>query len=280
MLFFVEKCQRKSPCLWRLLTTRWRREGHKDGHFGEFSKTEFLLDKFFEFKKCFCFSNCVSTQPLWVSFAFLASKVTELLWRSLFAFWMAHGTHHFKDGCLFICSKFTLIFFWQKDSIQQNFLLYNKQKKIDNAHFSKNFLDCKKAFIERREVEQLTVYQLLPNLTIWEYFGLLFPDSEPVSMWAPLWDNQTMSRAFFTTAMLLISINLIATLGIVGCYILLLPVYNVEMVAKSKFLDRQVMTLGCRRHPPDAGKLALLIYIQIWSEKLKTNKFSAQTVSN
>ena len=36
------------------------------------------------------------------------------------------------------------------------------------------------------EVEQLAVYQLLPNLTIWEDFRWLSSGGEPVSMWAPL----------------------------------------------------------------------------------------------
>ena len=33
----AEKCQRKSTCLWRLLSTRWKREGHDGEHFTEFS---------------------------------------------------------------------------------------------------------------------------------------------------------------------------------------------------------------------------------------------------
>ena len=215
-------------------------------------------------------------------FCFFGIKSDRITVRKLVS--ILDGTWNTSLWLLIYLLKVHLEFFLTENLIQQNFLLYNKQKKIDNAHFSKNFLDCKKAFIERREVEQLKVSCYLISLYENTVYCFLIVNqwvcSEPVSMWAPLWNNQTMSRAIFTTAMLVISINLIATLGSVGCYILLLPVYKVEMRAKSNFLDRQVMMLGSRRHPPDAGKLALLIYIQIWSEKLKTNKFSAQTVSN
>ena len=38
-----------------------------------------------------------------------------------------------------------------------------------------------------REIEQLAVNQLLPDLTIWEDFSLMTDcDNEPVRMWAPL----------------------------------------------------------------------------------------------
>ena len=37
-----------------------------------------------------------------------------------------------------------------------------------------------------REVEQLAVFQLLPNLTVWEYFAWLSSGTEPVGMWAHL----------------------------------------------------------------------------------------------
>ena len=36
-----------------------------------------------------------------VSFAFLALKVTELLWLNLLPFWMAHGMRQISDGSLF-----------------------------------------------------------------------------------------------------------------------------------------------------------------------------------
>ena len=38
---------------------------------------------------------------LTVSFTFFVSKLAELLWRSLFTFWMTHKTRHFSDGGLF-----------------------------------------------------------------------------------------------------------------------------------------------------------------------------------
>ena len=36
VLSFEEECQRKSTCLWRLLITFGRNEGHKGGHFDDF----------------------------------------------------------------------------------------------------------------------------------------------------------------------------------------------------------------------------------------------------
>ena len=43
-------------------------------------------------------------------FAFLALKVTELLWRTLLQYYMAQKVHHFSDYCLFVqnllCERF------------------------------------------------------------------------------------------------------------------------------------------------------------------------------
>ena len=86
-----------------------------------------------------------------------------------------------------------------------------------------------------REVEQLAIYQLLPNLTIWECFGWLFSGSElAVSMWAPLQDIHRKSRAFVSPQQysVIISVDSITTLQSVGCYILLLPVCKVEIQVK------------------------------------------------
>ena len=80
-----------------------------------------------------------------------------------------------------------------------------------------------------KEVEQLTVYQLLPNLTIWEDFGCLLA----VNQWAcehlcktsiqrpGLLSSQQCSQPLYQSI-------LITTLGSVGCSILLLPACKIE----------------------------------------------------
>ena len=61
-----------------------------------------------QFHKAFLFLILV----IRVYFAFLGSKVTELLWWSLFPVCMAHGTHHISDELIY--SKFALYFFDRK----------------------------------------------------------------------------------------------------------------------------------------------------------------------
>ena len=63
-----------------------------------------------------------------VSFAIFGSKVPELLWRSLFPFWMAIGTRQLSDSfkVLPICSKFTSNIFDRKTWYYwQNLVFYN-----------------------------------------------------------------------------------------------------------------------------------------------------------
>lgn len=86
------------------------------------------------------------------------------------------------------------------------------------------------------KVEQLAVYHLLPDLIICEDFGWLSSGSEPVSMEAPFWYIHTMSRALVTIRIfrVVISTDLITTLGGIACYILLLPACKVEMRVKKR----------------------------------------------
>ena len=88
-----------------------------------------------------------------VSFAFLASKAIELLWRSLIPVWMPHGKRHLSDCSLNVQSSL-LIFLterlhnFDKTWFLNYFLLHNKQKRVENGYFSKNSIDCKKASIQ------------------------------------------------------------------------------------------------------------------------------------
>ena len=107
------------------------------------------------------------------SFAFLVSDVAELMWRSLFPFWMTHETFNFSDGCLFVSSLFWIFLTEKLDTFYQSwlltiiFLLYNKQKRLGMRIFPKITLIAKKRQVKVtsttflfREVEQLAVYQL------------------------------------------------------------------------------------------------------------------------
>ena len=97
-----------------------------------------------------------------ISFAFLVSKGTESLQRSLFLFWMVHGTHYFRDGCL---SSKVLFEFLREilDTIGKTWffynisLFYNKQKKTRHEHFSKNCFDCEKTSIESHQHQVLVL---------------------------------------------------------------------------------------------------------------------------
>ena len=126
--------------------------------------------------------------------------------------------------------------YWQNLIFYNYFLLHNKLKKAGHVHFYKNCTDCKKGAMKvtctmflSREVEQLVVYQLLPNFTIWEDF--VWDDCFlAVNQWACLYDIPTKFRIFVTKIFrVIISIDLITTLGSVGCYILLLPACKGEM---------------------------------------------------
>ena len=47
----------------------------------------------------------------------LTSEETELLWRSLFPFWMVHKTRHFSDGYLFVQSTLWIFLTERLDNI-------------------------------------------------------------------------------------------------------------------------------------------------------------------
>ena len=177
-----------------------------------------------------------------VSFTFLTSKVTELLWRSLFPSWMTHGTSYLSDGCLFVQSLLWIFLTERLDTIDKIwffviiFYCTINRKRSSMRIFPKIALIPKKhplimtsvTFLFK-EVEQLTVYQLLPNLTIWEDFGCLLA----VNQWAcehlcktsiqrpGLLSSQQCSQPLYQSI-------LITTLGSVGCYILLLPACKIE----------------------------------------------------
>ena len=117
-----------------------------------------------------------------VSFAFLASKVIELLWRSLLPVWTPHWKRHLSDCSLNVQSSRWIFLTERLHTIDKTwflnyFLLHNKQKRVENGHFSKNSIDCKKASIESerhhipvqrsRAVNGLTVVTY-PHKTLYE----------------------------------------------------------------------------------------------------------------
>ena len=82
-----------------------------------------------------------------ISIAFWHQKWQNYCDKSLFPFWMARGTRQLSDGSLFVQSSHWIFLterlIWQKMIFYNHFLLYNKQKKIRHAHFTKNCLDFK-----------------------------------------------------------------------------------------------------------------------------------------
>ena len=158
---------------------------------------------------------------------------------------MTHGACHPSDGWLFVqISRWIFLterLDWQNMISYNHFLLYNKQKKNQTCTSYRKLprfqIDVHwkwPALCSCSEKKQLTVYQLLPNLAIWEHFVWLSSGSEPVNMWAPLQNIHRNSRALATTIIfsVIISISLITTLEKFGCYILLLPASKVEMWVK------------------------------------------------
>ena len=100
--------------------------------------------------------------------------------KSLLPFWLATNDH-LSDGFLFVQSSCWIFsterLYWQNMIFYNHFLLYRnrKQKKIRYAYFSKNSLNFKKTSTESdqhwipvQKRKQLVLYQLLPNLAIWE----------------------------------------------------------------------------------------------------------------
>ena len=85
-----------------------------------------------------------------------------------------------------------------------------------------------------REVEQWEIYQLVPNVSRWKYFGWLSSRSEPVSMWGSLQDIHAKSRTLFTSARfrVITLVDQITNWGNAVCCILLLPGYNVKLWVK------------------------------------------------
>ena len=138
-----------------------------------------------------------------------------------------------------ICLEFTLNIFDRKTQCYWKtwFFVIFHFKNVGQVHFSKNCTDCKKkASIESNQHHiPIPVSQFLPNLAIWEDFiwddCLLLVNHGHVSTFVSI---HTKFRAFDTTTIfrVIISIDLITTLGSVGCYILLLPAYKVEMQVK------------------------------------------------
>ena len=106
----------------------------------------------------------------------------------------------FKVHLELLCQTDSILFI--KADFLKSFLLYNKQKKIDNAYFSKkNVLIAKKRPLKMtsttllfREAEQLGVYQLLPNLTIWHQWACEHLCKTSVENPGPLSLQQTQSH--------------------------------------------------------------------------------------
>ena len=175
--------QRKSTSLCRLLANFiWRNKGHEGGDFGEFSKQAKARGIKVVFPQA-SFSNLtnvfvkVIVFPLnfvfTVLLAFLVSKATKVLWRSLFQSWVAHETGHFR---LFVQNSLWIFFdrrtryYWKNLIDCNHYLLHNKQKLLGMRIFPKIVSIARKRPVKvtsnpflLREVEQLPVYQLLPK---------------------------------------------------------------------------------------------------------------------
>ena len=85
-----------------------------------------------------------------VSFVSLTLKVAELLWRSLFTFWMTHETRDFSDGCLSVPSSFLIflterLYFWLNLTFNNHFFIVQYTERTGHAYFSQNCFDYKKA---------------------------------------------------------------------------------------------------------------------------------------
>ena len=147
-----------------------------------------MLSKFFWSNKGFHLSNIVLplNLVLRVSFTFLVSKKWQNYCDeacSCFEWYMRHLTKVMVVYLFKVPFEFVIIIF----------LLYNKQKLLGMHIFIKINLITKKHPVKVtstiflfREVEQLAVYQLLPNLAIWEDFGWLSSGGELVSIWGTL----------------------------------------------------------------------------------------------
>ena len=118
-----------------------------------------------------------------VSFSFLASEETELLWRSLNSTWITYETRHFSDCCWYVQSSLWIVFdrstryYWQKLIGCSHFLWHNKMKLLGMNAFLKAASIAKKSSSENdctmfllRDEEQL---QLLPNLAVLKDFTVL-----------------------------------------------------------------------------------------------------------
>ena len=106
----AEKCQRKSTCLWRLLSTRWKREGHDGEHFTEFSSPLGLRGVLHQvnFPNLTNVFVSVIVFPLnliaRVSFVFYDTKSDRITLIKIVPILDCTWTHHLSDGCLFVQS--------------------------------------------------------------------------------------------------------------------------------------------------------------------------------
>ena len=84
--------------------------------------------------------------------------------------------------------------------------------------------------------------------------------SEPVSIWVLLWDIHTKSRVLVTITKfrVIISIDLITTLGSVGCYILL-PTCKIEIWVKRQLCWQAGDDVRMQVTPAWCGWVALLL---------------------
>ena len=110
-------------------------------------KGGFSPDKFFWSKKCFCFSNFVSTQPHPLGFL-------SLFWHQKWDNYCDEDCSHFGRylfGCLFVQNSLRIFLLEWLNTIDKTYFVYNhffivqETENTGHAHFSKNCFDFKKA---------------------------------------------------------------------------------------------------------------------------------------
>ena len=169
-----------------------------------------------------CFHSASSLGFLFEFFGIIKSDTITLT--NLIPILDGTWTHHLSDGCLLVQTLLWIFLTERLDAIDKTwfykiiFYCTINRKRLGMCIFPKLALIAKKSPLKVnsttflfREVEQLAVYQLLPNLTISEDFGWLSSGSEPVmSIWEPLWDIHRKSKAPVTFRIFrVISIDLI-----------------------------------------------------------------------
>ena len=150
----------------------------------------FRLAKFIQNCSCMSYSHYDRYVTIKPKLCYLQDSLTNFYFIKL----MAHEAHYFSEGCLFVQSSLWIFLTERFDAVDKILFFiisfyWTVNKKYWVCAFSQNCFDCKKRPVKvastmflSREVEQLKVYQLLPNFAIWGDFEWLPSGSEPVIM--------------------------------------------------------------------------------------------------